>query len=66
MSTAVVTIIWILLGLIAGLSMLLLYAVFGVSSSIQKQVAEQKITNKLLHELSHHTCNGERKISMRQ
>lgn len=54
MSTAVVAIIWILLGLIAGLSMLLLYAVFGVSNAIKKQIAEQRTTNNLLRELGRH------------
>jgi hypothetical protein len=51
MTAAAATIIWILLSLIAGLSGLLLYAVYGVSQGIKQQLAEQKLTNRLLREL---------------
>ncbi|MCS3903597.1 Na+/phosphate symporter [Methylohalomonas lacus] len=51
MTTATATIIWILLSLIAGLSGLLLYAVHAVSRGIRQQLAEQKLTNRLLREL---------------
>ncbi len=51
MTTATATLIWILLSLIAGLSGLLLYAVYGVSEGIKQQLAEQKLTNRLLREL---------------
>lgn len=52
MTTTVAIIIWVLLALIAGLSMLLLYAVFEVSRAIKQQVAEQKLTNSLLREMT--------------
>ncbi|MDZ7735577.1 MAG: hypothetical protein U5P41_05330 [Gammaproteobacteria bacterium] len=51
MSSAVAVIIWTLLTIIAGLSALLLYAVFGVISAIKKLNGEQKVTNSLLREI---------------
>lgn len=61
MTTAAATIIWILLSLIAGLSGLLLYAVYGVSQGIKQQLAEQKLTNRLLRELGEDLAGSERR-----
>lgn len=66
MTTAVAVIIWILLCIIAGLSMLLLFAVFGVSKAIKQQVAEQKATNSLLREIVQTCIDPDRKTSFQQ